>query len=73
MAEPEYTIAEMLAAIEAKRAVMPPADRAELERAERVAQRESFIRAMAPCEHGDPDWETCPECLQKYADRNAKP
>lgn len=26
------------------------------------AQRESFIRAMAPCEHGDPDWETCPEC-----------
>lgn len=31
------------------------------------AQRESFIRAMGPCEHGDPDWETCPECLAKYA------
>lgn len=26
------------------------------------AQRQSFIRAMGPCEHGDPDWETCPEC-----------
>lgn len=32
----------------------------------REAQRESFIRAMAPCEHGDPDWETCPECLAIY-------
>ena len=26
------------------------------------AQRESWIRAFAPCEHGDPDWETCPKC-----------
>jgi hypothetical protein len=26
------------------------------------AQRQSWIKAMAPCEHGDPDWETCPEC-----------
>lgn len=26
------------------------------------AQRQSWMRAMAPCEHGDPDWETCPEC-----------
>ena len=32
-----------------------------------AAQKQSFIRAMAPCEHGDPDWETCPECLAKYA------
>lgn len=30
------------------------------------AQRESFIRAMGPCEHGDYDWETCSQCLQKY-------
>lgn len=29
-----------------------------------AAQRESFIRAMAPCEHGDPDWETCPHCIE---------
>jgi len=26
------------------------------------AQRESWVRAMGPCEHGDPDWETCPKC-----------
>lgn len=25
-------------------------------------QRESWARGMAPCEHGDPDWETCPDC-----------
>lgn len=28
-------------------------------------QRESFIRGMGPCEHGDYDWETCPQCLQR--------
>jgi hypothetical protein len=59
-------IYKRLAAIEAKRAAMPPAVRAALEAAERAAQRESFIRAMAPCEHGDYDWETCPHCLAKY-------
>lgn len=31
------------------------------------AQRESWIRAFAPCEHGDPDWETCPHCLANFA------
>jgi hypothetical protein len=31
--------------------------------AEVEAQRQSWIRAFAPCEHGDPDWETCPGCL----------
>jgi hypothetical protein len=30
--------------------------------AELEAQRESWVRGMGPCEHGDPDWETCPEC-----------
>jgi len=34
------------------------------------AQRESWIRGMAPCEHGDPDCETCPECLTR---RDAHP
>jgi len=29
------------------------------------AQRESFIRGMEPCEHGDRDWETCPDCLKE--------
>jgi hypothetical protein len=26
------------------------------------AQRESFARAFAPCEHGVADWEDCPKC-----------
>lgn len=59
------TIREMLDAIEAQRAAMPPAERAALEAREIEAQRQSFIRAMAPCEHGDPDWETCPQCRAK--------
>lgn len=36
-----------------------PEEQAEM----RVRQRESFIRAMGPCEHGEYDWETCPKCL----------
>lgn len=33
----------------------------------KAAQRASFIRAMTtPCEHGVLDFETCPDCLQKY-------
>lgn len=27
------------------------------------AQRQSFARAMAPCEHGVLDWEECPQCM----------
>jgi hypothetical protein len=41
---------------------MPP----EQKQAMFEAQRESFIRAMAPCEHGNLDWETCPHCLTKF-------
>jgi len=26
------------------------------------AQRQSWARAMAPCEHGVSDWEDCPAC-----------
>jgi hypothetical protein len=26
------------------------------------AQRQSWARGMAPCEHGERDWETCPHC-----------
>lgn len=34
------------------------------------AQRESWVRGMAPCEHGDPDWETCESCrLEREARR----
>jgi CHAD domain-containing protein len=52
-----------LAEIETYRASLPPEERARIEADELAAQRESWIRAMAPCEHGDPDWETCPHCL----------
>lgn len=27
------------------------------------AQRESWVRAFAPCEHDELDWETCADCL----------
>lgn len=38
------------------------------------AQRQSFIRSMAPCEHGDPDWETCPQCRAQFlAAKDAAP
>lgn len=30
------------------------------------AQRESWVRAMAPCAHGNRDWETCPQCRAEY-------
>lgn len=49
---------ELKAALEkAKNHIMTPE--------EIQAQRESFARGMAPCEHGDPDWETCPQCLAR--------
>lgn len=55
-------IKQMLADIKAKRAAMPPAKRAKLEADELQAQRESWMRGMAPCEHGVLDWEICVEC-----------
>jgi hypothetical protein len=57
-------IRKRLAEIEAKRAAMPPAERAELERRELEAQRESWVRAMGPCEHGVLDWEECLDCRE---------
>ena len=48
----------MIAAHERTLVMTPDEKRAMFE-----AQRQSFIRAMAPCEHGDPDWETCPHCI----------
>jgi hypothetical protein len=29
------------------------------------AQRRSWGRGMAPCEHGIRDWETCPNCRKE--------
>ena len=54
---------ELLAKANARYEAMTPDEKAAMHK----AQRESFIRAMRPCEHGDPDWETCPECLTIYA------
>jgi len=47
------TLGEMLA--EAIDHTMTPA---EIE-----AQRQSYMRAMAPCEHGVADFEECPQCM----------
>lgn len=55
-------IRQRLAEIEAQRAAMPPEERARLEAEELQAQRESWIRAMAPCEHGVADFEECQQC-----------
>lgn len=41
-----------------KLAAMTPAEREAMWQ----AQRESFTRAMQPCEHGVYDFETCPDC-----------
>jgi hypothetical protein len=55
-------IRAMLDKIERQRAAMPPEERAKLEAEELAAQRESWIRAMGPCEHGVLDWEECEQC-----------
>jgi hypothetical protein len=57
-----WDIQAMLDEIKRQRAAMLPEDRAALERDELAAQRESWIRAMAPCEHGAADFEDCVEC-----------
>jgi hypothetical protein len=51
-------VAEAMARFDA----MPPEAKAEMWR----KQRESWVRAFGPCEHGDYDWETCPQCLSTY-------
>ena len=48
----------LLIAAHERTLAMTPEQKAEMYE----AQRQSFIRAMAPCEHGDPDWETCAQC-----------
>jgi hypothetical protein len=36
------------------------------------AQRDSFVRAMStPCEHGELDFEQCPDCIDAAIERNA--
>ena len=42
---------------------MTPEERAAMHE----AQRASFVRSMASCEHGVRDWETCPDCRRERA------
>ena len=62
-------IEQLLAEIKARRAAMSPEDRAKLEAEEYQAQRESWIRAMAPCEHGVADFEECADCRTAHLER----
>ena len=55
-------ITEKLAEIEVYRASLPPEEREALESAELLEQRASWVRAMAPCEHGERDFEQCMGC-----------
>ena len=57
-------IMRMLAEIEARRALLSPKERERVEREELAAQRESWVRAMGPCEHGVLDWEECRQCRE---------
>lgn len=64
-------IRAMLDEIEAKRAAMSPEARAKLEADELAAQRESWVRAMEPCEHGNRDFEQCEQCRPYQEASNA--
>lgn len=55
------TSPELLAALEESRIrydAMTPEEKAEVDR----KQRESWIRAFGPCDHGVLDFEECPQC-----------
>jgi hypothetical protein len=36
------------------------------------SQRQSWLRAFGPCEHGDYDFETCEQCLAAYIARTTQ-
>lgn len=52
---------ELAGLLEASKACVAAMTREELN-AMHEAQRQSFVRAMAPCEHGVRDFEDCTEC-----------
>lgn len=54
---------ELIARSKAMVAAMSPAEYAAMIE----AQRQSWVRAMAPCEHGISDWEDCPDCRHQHA------
>lgn len=36
------------------------------------AQRQSWVRGMAPCDHGVGDWETCQSCREEHVPSTPK-
>lgn len=54
----EMTLDELIARSKERVAAMSPVEYAAMIE----AQRQSWVRAMAPCEHGIRDWEDCPDC-----------
>jgi hypothetical protein len=54
----EDKLRELVAKANARYDAMTPEEK----RAHDEAQRASFVRAFAPCEHGRIDFETCPKC-----------
>ena len=36
------------------------------------AQRQSWLRGMAPCEHGVADWEDCPDCRKPLTNQGSE-
>lgn len=57
------TLAKLLAETRARYESMTPEER----EAMHDAQRQSWMRAMQPCEHGVPDWEECEDCRRNHA------
>lgn len=52
----------LLARAKAKVAAMSEPERNEMLK----AQKQSWLRAMQPCEHGIGDWEECGQCREGY-------
>jgi len=68
MSKPE-DITLLLARARERVASMTPTER----EAMWAAQRESWVRGMAPCEHGVSDWEDCPDCRSAIRNPRIKP
>lgn len=54
-------LSDLINAANERYAAMTPAER----HAHDEAQRQSWLRGMAPCEHGVRDWEDCLQCREK--------
>lgn len=52
---------QRLSEARAKYDAMTPAEKVAMHE----AQRQSFLRSLAPCEHGVSDWEDCEQCRDR--------